>query len=115
MKLVLQLLLLTVVLAPLALVLTGAVLARRERRALVAAVRAQLCPSCSGVLTEQSVRLAEESWGKYAAALRKKYPQTRFHLVRPMDATCERCGAQLKLDSTSETLRAVAVDLSVES
>jgi hypothetical protein len=108
----LQLALLLLLIAPLALVLAGAALFQRERRALLAIVRSHPCPTCGAPLSEPSVQLAEEWWAQRVADLKRQYPQSKLRLVRPLDAVCERCRSPMKLDSTCGTLQAITIDLS---
>jgi hypothetical protein len=111
----LRLILLVLVGAPLALVALGVFLAKRDRRALLSAVRALGCPSCGASLSEDSVRVADELWGRHVATLIQRNPGKMLRLVRQIDAVCDACGARLQFDQDSRTLRPIAVVFSFEA
>jgi hypothetical protein len=100
---------------PLAIVLIGVLLAKRERRGLLSAVRALGCPSCSASLSEDSVRVAHKLWERHVATLTQRNPGVMFRLVRKIAAVCDACGARLQFDQDSGTLRPIAIVFSFET
>jgi hypothetical protein len=111
----LGLILLVLVGAPLALVSIGVWLNKRDRRALLSAVRALGCPSCGASLSEDSLRAADELWWRHVATLVQRNPRIMLRLVQQIAAVCEACGARLQFDQDSRTLRPLAVVLSFET
>jgi hypothetical protein len=111
----LTLILLVLVGTPLAVVLIGVLLAKRDRRALLSAVRVLGCPSCGASLSEDSVRVADELWERHVATLMQHNPRVMFRLVRKIAAVCEACGARLQFEQDSGILRPIAVVLSFET
>jgi len=115
----LRLILLVFVGTPLAVVLLavslGVLLYKRDRRVLLSAVRKLGCPACAASLSEASVRLADELWGRHVATLMRRNPGVRLRLVREMAVVCDACGARLQFDQTSRTLHPITVVLSFET
>jgi hypothetical protein len=97
-------------------VLIGVLGAKRERWALVKSVHALGCPACGGSLSEDSVRVAEELWGRHVGTLMMQNPDVKFRLGRRMvDAVCSACATRLRLDQNTGKLEPVTITLSFES
>ena len=96
-------------------ILTGVLLAKRERSAQLSAIRRLGCPACAASLSEDSVRSADQLWERHVATLMRHSPGTRFRLVRSLAAVCGACGARLQFDKASRTLRPISLVLSFES
>lgn len=111
----LKLLLLALFTAPLALVLVGVLLAQRERRALLSAVRALGCPVCHAELSEPSLQAADELWKRHFATLVEQNPGMRFRMVRQLAAVCQACGARLQFDPSARTLAPLSIVLAFET
>ncbi len=101
--------------APLALVVTGVLLFKRERRTLLAAVEALGCPVCRGRLWHDSIQAADNLWARHVATLRLRNPGVMLRLVRRLAAVCGACGARLQFDPGSGTLRPITVVLAFET
>lgn len=112
--LVIQILLVSCMAAPLALVAIAILLERRERRVLLAAVRALPCPACRSELSALSIQLADELWQRHFAALVEQNPDQKFRIVRGLDAVCQTCGARLRFDQKARTLAAITMVLAFE-
>ena len=113
--LVLQLFLAAFIGIPLALVLIGILLHRRERSALVAAVRVLPCPVCRGELSELSLKAADELWRRHFAAIVEQSPDVKLRIVRRLDAVCEACAARLWFDQTARSFEAMDMVLAFET
>ena len=115
----LELILLAFVGVPLAVVLLavvlGVCLTKRDRRVLLSAVCKLGCPSCAASLSEASIRLADELWGRHVATLMQRNPGVMLRLVRKLAVVCVACGARLQFDQDSGTLHPISVVLSFET
>ncbi|HET9954682.1 MAG TPA: hypothetical protein VFQ61_09260 [Polyangiaceae bacterium] len=99
----------------LALVLMAAGLTLIARRALLSAIRALGCPFCSASLSEHSIELADELWGRHMSALAQQNPGVRFRIVRPLDVVCESCGARLQYVKETRSLVPISIVLAFEA
>lgn len=111
-----QVVLLGLIATPVVLVAIAVLGLKRERRALVASVRALGCPACGAALAEESVRAAEELWHRHVAEIMAQNPDLKFRMGRPLfDAVCGVCGARLRFDRQSGKLEPVTIALAFES
>jgi hypothetical protein len=112
---VLQVALVVLVVAPVALVLAVALSLRSERRRLVAVTRVSCCPACSAFLNERALETADALWARHMTALHEQHPGTRFRIVRTLVAVCSDCGARLGFAPKTRTFHVVRVLLAFES
>ena len=52
------------------------------------------CAQCGTVLGRTSIATADEYWRDHARELHKRFPGSRFRLVRNVWAICSECGAR---------------------
>lgn len=110
-----QLLLAAFIGVPLALVSIAILLHRRERSALLAAVRVLPCPVCGGELSALALKAADDLWRRHFAVIVERNPGMKFRMIRRLDAVCQACGARLWFDQKARTLQAMNLVLAFET
>lgn len=96
----LRLLTITVVVIGIPALVVAFVLARHflhVRRRMLAA-KDCVCPRCGYPIGVDGLQEADHRWAEHVATLHRKHPQTKFRLVRVVDAICIACGVQLRFN-----------------